>query len=114
MSPRTEPTEPGWYDDPHTSNHQLYWNGTRWTGETRPHPVRARKQARVAGWVLLAIIIAALIGMSANSENWIGRAMFFMFGGLAAFPALIVFVSLNRRANRIEQDVLDDAQDADT
>ncbi|WP_422225433.1 DUF2510 domain-containing protein, partial [Mycobacterium sp.] len=35
----TTPNQPGWYDDPHDSNAQRYWDGQDWT----PH--RQRKPA---------------------------------------------------------------------
>jgi hypothetical protein len=28
--------EPGWYPDPHRSDWQRWWTGTRWTGDIRP------------------------------------------------------------------------------
>lgn len=104
------PTEAGWYDDPHSGKHQIYWNGTKWTGETRSHPVRARRQARVAGWVLLAIILTTIIGIGVNTGApgcqgcWLVQLAFFMFGGMAAVPALAIYAWLARRANRIERE----------
>jgi len=39
MSVDSSPLEPGWYDDPSgQASHQAYWDGSSWTGATRPDP----------------------------------------------------------------------------
>jgi hypothetical protein len=39
MSLDSSPMEPGWYNDPSgQASHQSYWDGSSWTGATRPDP----------------------------------------------------------------------------
>ena len=39
MSQDSSPNEPGWYSDPSgQASHQAYWDGSNWTGATRPDP----------------------------------------------------------------------------
>ncbi len=39
MSLDSSPMEPGWYNDPSgQASHEAYWDGSNWTGATRPDP----------------------------------------------------------------------------
>jgi hypothetical protein len=59
-TPRGQPTEPGWYSDPEgVRSHQAYWDGEKWTGETR-RP-RGRVWTRWVGYG--AIGLAGLFGL---------------------------------------------------
>ncbi|MGD2061365.1 MAG: DUF2510 domain-containing protein [Acidimicrobiia bacterium] len=57
----SHPTEPGWYFDPEGRYaHQAYWDGEKWTGETR----RGRKEARKArersfhrSWLTVGLVL---------------------------------------------------------
>jgi hypothetical protein len=37
--PMTRPQQPGWYDDPHDSNAQRYWDGQDWTPHRQRKPI---------------------------------------------------------------------------
>jgi Protein of unknown function (DUF2510) len=37
----TTPQQPGWYDDPHDSNAQRYWDGQDWTPHRQRKPISA-------------------------------------------------------------------------
>jgi hypothetical protein len=53
----------GWYNDPSGAvTHQAYWNGERWTGDTRPGPQAALgvKQRR-SGCLVIALVVGALL-----------------------------------------------------
>jgi len=56
MSSNQPPGRPGWYNDPEgVYQHQAYWDGQRWTGQTR------RQTAPVDRWVKW---VAILIGVA--------------------------------------------------
>ena len=40
----TTPDQPGWYDDPHDSNAQRYWDGQDWTPHRQRKPTTAKRQ----------------------------------------------------------------------
>jgi hypothetical protein len=37
-TPLSAARAPGWYPDPQGAPNQQYWDGTVWTGQTRPYP----------------------------------------------------------------------------
>jgi len=50
------PEEPGWYNDPEgVRPYQAYWDGKKWTGETRPSLIR-RRTRRYAGWSIIVLV----------------------------------------------------------
>ena len=55
MAGSENPTTPGWYDDPDgVHKHQAYWDGARWTGETRgPLEVPVLEIVITSLWVLI-------------------------------------------------------------
>jgi len=69
MSVDSSPMEPGWYDDPSgQASHQAYWDGSSWTGATRPDPGIAKSPSpspvAVAkppvykrGWVIALVVV---------------------------------------------------------
>ncbi len=44
----TTPDQPGWYDDPHDSNAQRYWDGQDWTPHRQRKPISQRVQRPAA------------------------------------------------------------------
>ncbi len=56
MAESEKPTTPGWYNDPEgVRPYQAYWDGEKWTGETRPSLVR-RRTRRYAGWSIIVLV----------------------------------------------------------
>ena len=59
-----QPSEPGWYNDPSgVYDHQEYWDGENWTGDTRPGtPKVNRKVIAVAAIVgVIGFVVAYLV-----------------------------------------------------
>jgi hypothetical protein len=80
------PTTPGWYHDPEgRSAHQAWWDGTRWTGATRPDPGQLPQVvaetprtvgkvvvAVVVGFVVLVAVMAAVAVIAVSSAEDVG------------------------------------------
>ncbi len=79
-----EAPEPGWYADPADAGRHRYWDGTNWTGKTRPAEASAMlssgsPQTRQTGlWIGLAVGILAIAG--------IGTAVAFSLGSDGTDP----------------------------
>ncbi|XBH22162.1 SHOCT domain-containing protein [Jonesiaceae bacterium BS-20] len=77
------PTFAGWYEDPETkSNH--YWDGSRWTGDTRParRQFAAPAKEQTKGTWFLAIGAIFLIGPFTDAELELGGKVFFFAAGI--------------------------------
>lgn len=62
-NPGTRPTKPGWYNDPDSlHSHQAYWDGEKWTGETRD---RLR-------WTGIGSVIVGVLSFVASIAWWGG------------------------------------------
>ena len=63
-----QPTEPGWYDDPQGAHkHHAYWDGEKWTGQTRS-PRRSVGSLVVATVIVLGLLTLVIVPVA----SWIG------------------------------------------
>lgn len=59
----TQPHPPGWYPDPQRREIQRYWDGEKWTDQSRSSKPRMPKSNRIAVAVLaVAAVIAIIVG----------------------------------------------------
>ncbi len=60
-------TEPGWYNDPDgVHEHQAYWDGTKWTGDTRSQPRRGLLLAATASSAVTIAIVVVLFNLGCD------------------------------------------------
>ena len=87
----SEPKRPGWY--PHrydVEGMQSYWNGSSWTGESRPKPEFLIRG--VAFWaVVLAVGIDAVALFVFGSVWWLGLAI----GTVATIPLVLAVLRVD-------------------
>jgi len=81
MAPKgpTETRPPGWYNDPEgTHRHQAYWDGEKWTGQTRPDagqiaqtsPTEKKPLYRRPWFIVLAVLFGlAAIGNALDGDS---------------------------------------------
>ncbi len=74
-APPSAPSHPmegkpaGWYDDPSgNATHQAFWDGAKWTGQTRPRsttqpPQQSTKKSGVGKWILIGIGVLLAFGL---------------------------------------------------
>ncbi|QIK83021.1 DUF2510 domain-containing protein [Sanguibacter sp. HDW7] len=90
------PTERGWHPDPSAPGTERFYDGTRWTGETRDASPRPLRGGGVPVGVGIAFAftacICAVIGAITSAQGYDGArdaAGWFVFAGIAGTVATI-------------------------
>ena len=94
MAGDREPKRRGWY--PHRfgdEGMQSYWNGSEWTGKSRPKPSLSLSPRSAFGWVVLAIGINLVGGLISPGEATTALDWVFWAASTAAW----VLAAINAR-----------------
>jgi hypothetical protein len=92
---RSGPNKPGWYDDPDgVADRQTYWDGQRWSGQTRTRWENTKKP-----WVAIGLgfgLVAASLGTDAvgTSANPLNVDVEAVLLGLAGLVVLVWTIGL--------------------
>jgi hypothetical protein len=85
------PTQPGWYSDPNgVHSHQAYWDGEKWTGETRSGRKDARKARERSfrrAWITVGITLVIAVPLTLWFNSWLGEPAEFVPDGRADLSA---------------------------
>ena len=101
---RREPAKPGWYNDPKgVYKHQAYWNGTDWTGYTRPSTVKEPWWPMLTllvflplDWVMMALVSFPIVALAIwKPVVDLGAVLYWVC--VAALPATLIYAIAMQR-----------------
>ena len=85
-----EKRPPGWYVDPSGgSRYEMFWDGRKWTGQTR-RTDRSRRRSKAVGVFVVTVLLAGFVAMVTAFTGEFGLAVaVFAIGSAIALGTLL-------------------------